>query len=191
MKKRESKKGRSGQEKFREMILYLSHLSEEDAAYGMTKLNKLLFYADFTHFAHHGTSISGQEYQKLPHGPAPRKLLPKLNEMQRDGDLVVRERIHFNRSQRKPIALRAPKLNVFSPEEIDMINSVVDEFWGASAREMSDLSHEFAGWELAEEGDTVPYEVALVGTREPTSGELKWARSLRSTAQRALATAKN
>ncbi len=60
-------------DKFSEMIIYISDLSNDDSTFGLTKLNKLLFYSDFVHFAYHGTPISGQKYQKLPHGPAPAK----------------------------------------------------------------------------------------------------------------------
>jgi hypothetical protein len=34
-------------EKLRELILYVSTLSKDDDNFGATKLNKLLFYADF------------------------------------------------------------------------------------------------------------------------------------------------
>src|SRR5947208_1520217 len=36
-----------------------------------TKLNKLLFYADFTNYYLHGHSISGSSYVHLPYGPVP------------------------------------------------------------------------------------------------------------------------
>ena len=38
-----------------------------------TKLNKLLFYADFKHFKEYAVSITGARYARIPFGPAPDK----------------------------------------------------------------------------------------------------------------------
>jgi hypothetical protein len=45
----------------------------------------------------------------------------------------------------------------------------------ARAKQVSDLSHAEPGWELVEEGETIPYEAALIAPREiltPTSDRL-------------------
>jgi len=55
--------------KMAELILYVSDRCQLDPAYGSTKLNKILFYADFLYYAKHGTSITGQEYMRLDKGP--------------------------------------------------------------------------------------------------------------------------
>lgn len=65
--------------KLAEAILYISKKSEGDESFGATKLNKLLFYSDFMAFGKLGEPITGQDYQKLEHGPAPRHLLPIQN----------------------------------------------------------------------------------------------------------------
>lgn len=53
-------------QKFAHMVIYFL-----DAAPYKTKLNKLLFYADFTHFKYFGRSISGCEYAAINMGPVP------------------------------------------------------------------------------------------------------------------------
>ena len=58
--------------KFREPLLYVAHKSERDPSFGATKLNKLLFIADFLSYAKAGKSITGQPYVKLKNGPAPK-----------------------------------------------------------------------------------------------------------------------
>ena len=62
--------------KFSEMVLHVAGRLQADRAGGATKLNKVLFFAEFTHLRRHHRVISGCEFQKLPHGPAPRQLLP-------------------------------------------------------------------------------------------------------------------
>ena len=77
-------------EKLRGLILHICIRSEDDEAFGAVKLNKLLFFSDFLAFVRLGKAITGQEYQKLDHGPAPRRMLLVIREMERSG--VIRQR---------------------------------------------------------------------------------------------------
>ncbi len=52
--------------KFANMVIYFLNVAPYK-----TKLNKLLFYADFTHFKYFGHSISGCEYAAINMGPVP------------------------------------------------------------------------------------------------------------------------
>ena len=45
--------------KMKELILYLAARSEDDPRFSSTKLNKLLFYCDFTAYRQLGRSITG------------------------------------------------------------------------------------------------------------------------------------
>src|SRR5687767_3702503 len=78
--------------KLAELILFIAHRSECDERFGAVKLNKLLFFSDFLAYGRLGSSITGQDYQKLQHGPAPRKLLPVVREMEESGDFAWKER---------------------------------------------------------------------------------------------------
>ena len=48
---------------------------------------------------------------------------------------------------------------------------------------MSDVSHRFIGWQLAELREAIPYDVALLEVRRPTEEEIEWGRSLEPLAQ--------
>src|ERR1700720_1644773 len=74
-----------GQKRLREAILYVSHACEAAPLFGLVKLNKILWRADFESFAERGQPITGRQYQRLPQGPAPVEMLPLLNEMQAEG----------------------------------------------------------------------------------------------------------
>jgi len=52
---------------------------------------------------------------------------------------------------------------------------------------MSNESHEFLGWSLANLEETIPYSVALVGDREPTLDEIRRGSGLESLALECLA----
>ncbi len=51
--------------KLRELIIHVATLSGMDEPFGATKLNKILFNADFEAYRQWGKSISGQEYFAL------------------------------------------------------------------------------------------------------------------------------
>lgn len=166
-------------ERFRELILYLAHTSESDPKFGSTKLNKLLFFCDFLAFRSLGHSITEQEYQKLPYGPAPRAIKPVCQKLLDAGDCVVRHEDHHGYEQKRLIALREANLGLFSSQEIDLIRDVVEELWNSNASEVSELSHQFLGWQAAAEGETIPYETGLLSAPMPLSEEEEdWARQM-------------
>lgn len=165
--------------KFRELILYLADKSQADPKFGSTKLNKLLFFCDFLAYKSLGRSITGHEYQKLPHGPAPRALLPVRELMVEEGDCILREEDHFGYDQQRLIPLRAPRPEVFSGAEIDLIRDVISELWNSNGSEVSDLSHQFLGWELAAVGEPIPYMSILVSAPNPLNEEQEaWAKEI-------------
>ncbi|MEP6936295.1 MAG: type II toxin-antitoxin system antitoxin SocA domain-containing protein [Nitrospirota bacterium] len=48
----------------------IAHKGKTDPRLGSVKLNKLLYYADFTAYRNLEKAITGAEYQHLPEGPA-------------------------------------------------------------------------------------------------------------------------
>jgi hypothetical protein len=58
--------------KMKELVLYLTAKSKGDPQFSAAKLNKLLFYCDFTAYRQLGRSITGFSYQRMPSGPAPK-----------------------------------------------------------------------------------------------------------------------
>lgn len=167
-----------GADKLRELVLYVCAASESDEAFGSVKLNKLLFYSDFLTYLRHGVSITGQEYQKLKNGPAPRLMLPLLNDMQTEGQVAMAERRYFGHPQKRPVALREADLTKFSAQEIAVVNQVLRTFQRQNGTEISALSHNFSGWQFAEEGETIPYSSVLLHRRELTAQERQWAHDL-------------
>src|SRR5438445_9957452 len=75
------RKFRPDDEKLRELILLISEWSQRDPKFGAIKLNKLLFYCDFSAYLTYGTPITRQEYFALEKGPAPRRLKPITEKM--------------------------------------------------------------------------------------------------------------
>ena len=163
-------------DKFRELILYVARATEDDPKCGSTKLNKILFYADFLAHRELGTSLSGQSYQRLDHGPAPRGIVPVVEAMVAAKECAWAERSYYGFTLRKLVPLREPDLSPFTGSEIDLVQRVVAQLRDLNASEVSALSHQFAGWRAADPGEEIPYETVFVGDpRELTSEEHAWA----------------
>ena len=152
--------------KFSEMLLYVAEQLRGDRTGGATKLNKVLFFADFAHVRRTGTAISGAEYQKLPHGPAPRRLKPVRDSLVARGDAQVVREEFLGYEVHRLVPQRPADVSVFSAAERETIERVLADLEGLNARQVSELSHEEAGWRLVGEGEIIPYEAALVGARQ-------------------------
>jgi uncharacterized phage-associated protein len=151
------------EDKLAELILYIARRTAGDRSAGATKLNKYLYFADFAAVRRLGRPITGTEYQKLRFGPAPRRLAPVRDRLIRDNDAQLHARIDaLGYVHHTLVAQREPHTEIFSAEELRLVDEVIDALREMSAAEVSDLSHREAGWQLVEEGETIPYELAFV-----------------------------
>lgn len=159
-------------EKFRNLILYLAHRCKDDMHFGATKLNKLLYYCDFMAFAKLGEPITGAEYQRLEQGPAPRELVKERRILIDAGraTLELESIAPYTLQRLTPTADCDGLADAFTPDELGIIDDVVDEMRDLTAREASEKSHQEAGWILAANTETIPYETAWLAS--PTDPEI-------------------
>lgn len=161
--------------KFSEMVLHVAGRLQDDRAGGATKLNKVLFFAEFTHLRRHHRVISGCEFQKLPHGPAPRQLLPIRQKLVDSGAAELVEEDFLGRPQHRLIPSRVANLEVFTDEEIQTIEDVLDQLAAMTGTQVSELSHQEPGWRLTEVSETIPFATAFLDfpqVETPTSKRL-------------------
>lgn len=162
-------------EKMRELIVYISDRCETDETFGAVKLNKILFLADFNAFLNLGTPITGHEYMALKNGPVPRRLLPLHAQLLEEGSISLKERDFGGYRQKKTLALRPANLKLFSAEEIDLVDRIIENTRNKSGAELIEMFHAFLGWKLAiAEGErtSIPYSVGLVSDRAPSLDEI-------------------
>jgi len=158
--------------KFGELVLYIARKSEADARFGNTKLNKILYYSDFAAYRKLGEPISGDTYQNLPNGPAPKHLLPVFHTLEADGAIEHERRAVGPYVQKRVVAKRDPDESVLSFEERQIVDEVVEALWLKSAAEVTEMSHQEFGWRATEESEEIPYYTAWVGSAaEPLTDE--------------------
>jgi uncharacterized phage-associated protein len=151
------------EEKLQELMLYVAGRCEAHARFGATKLNKILFYADFFSYGARRKPITGAEYQRFQFGPAPVRLLPVEAALINSGAAVKRPGLTpGNYTEKRLIALRMARLDLFDAEEISIVESVIEAFKDASATDVSNLSHALPAWKFAKDREIIPYCTALL-----------------------------
>jgi hypothetical protein len=167
-----------GTQRFRELIIYVSMKCEGDVHFGATKLNKILYHADFRAFERFGVPLTGVRYVKLQNGPAPRALVPVRDELEREGALrVVKVPIGPEHTQHRTVALRDPVLSLFTPDEIAVVDEVISDLWHQNALEVSNASHDIR-WLTLQLKDPMPYEMAYLCNEPLTEADAARTREL-------------
>jgi uncharacterized phage-associated protein len=114
-----------------------------------TKLNKLLFYADFLHFKTTGYSISGTRYCAISMGPVPDNFNSIFEWIEKQGDVTVEKKEFHNGGtgeQFFPGDGRTFIAEMFSAEELHTLTTVSENFASISTREIIRISHDEKAW---------------------------------------------
>jgi uncharacterized phage-associated protein len=140
-------------EKLAAMTAYIVHRA---ADLYKTKLNKLLFYADFTHYLRTGTAISGARYLHLPYGPVPDGYERVIETLSKAGTIWFEQRgdAQLIGGRRDPII---EKLTV---EETETLDRILDRLGTMTSTELTRLSHQEKGYRSTKLGEAIAYEYA-------------------------------
>lgn len=125
-----------------------------------TKMNKLLFYTDFTAYGRLGRGLTGLEYSALDRGPAPMRYSAVYGNL--DG-VSCDEYIYASGASGTILTTTAPpEPGIFTPEETEILESVYNRFKDLNAGEISQLSHNEKGWIACHETHSlIPYSYAF------------------------------
>jgi hypothetical protein len=158
--------------KFKELVLFFADESAKarDEGFGMVKLNKLLFRADFEAYRLLGRSITGETYEKQEFGPVARDLPIVLDELGRAGRLdwrnipLVRQGLEAR-----------PDVTSFTSDELRIIKRTLSELATHGGKSVSDWSHEqSAGWNVMPHyGDEIDYATTFISTDPVPDEDLK------------------
>jgi putative zinc finger/helix-turn-helix YgiT family protein len=126
-----------------------------------TKLNKLLWYADFQAFRENTVSLSGVRYAHLPHGPAPHNydtLLAGLTDI--EGVLRSEAASRGAHDWEVLVSRAAPDYALFTNRELNILTRVAEAFKDTTARAISEASHAEDGYRQTKSGELISYEFA-------------------------------
>jgi len=123
-----------------------------------SKLNKLLFYADFKHFKEYTLSITGLRYAHLPHGPAPDNYeMYYASLFSKKSIEIIEESYPAGYVGEVIKAVKDPDLNVFSPSELRVMASVKEDFKDYNATQIREFSHKEVGYQETTDGEIISY----------------------------------
>ena len=160
-----------GQDRLRQMILYVAQRCAQADRFGWVKLNKILWKADFDAYAARGIPITGRGYQRLPLGPAAKEMRPLLREMQRDRLIRIDPvDVGARLPEYRTVALVDSNLSRFTDDDLAFVDKSIEYYWNMTGTETSDDSHGVA-WDTHHNGDPLPYELARLSDK-PLSDRL-------------------
>jgi putative zinc finger/helix-turn-helix YgiT family protein len=126
-----------------------------------TKLNKLLFYADFKHFKDYAVSITGARYARIPFGPAPDRYALYFAALLENGVIDVKEYPYSEEIIGEEfISVKEPDLSLFSDSELKILATVKEYFKDFTAKKITDFSHDEKGYMETPLGRIISYEYA-------------------------------
>ncbi len=148
-------------EKFTEMVIYFA----EKLTPFKTKMNKLLFYADFLMFKQTGFSISGIRYKAINLGVVPTNFQSIFDFLIRENKIEIvyipfsQDNIgeQFKAKQNKPF-----NKELFSETELQVLHKIATYFEILNTTQIIELSHLEKAWiENEKVRNTINYEYAF------------------------------
>lgn len=158
-------------DRLRQLILFVAERCQADPNFGITKLVKILYRADFESFARYGESITGSRYKKFPYGPVSQAALDVKDEMEKQGEIVVVKEGYSPFLRNRVLPVQTADLAEFSGRDIALVDGVIQMFHGHTATFVSEFSHDRA-WKAADWYETIPYEAAFVSDEPLTERDV-------------------
>lgn len=148
-------------EKFTEMVVYFSEKIEPYK----TKMNKLLFYADFSMFKQSCFSMSGVRYKAIEMGPVPNNFQSIFEYMSNKNEIDIYTVEFANGHTGEQFRARKDRPfnpDLFSAVELETLDKVVKLFKETSTNGIIEISHLEEAWKKNERTKSViSYEFAF------------------------------
>lgn len=115
------------------------------------KLNKLLFYADFTHYKNYGESISGLSYRAIQYGPVPSNY-DNIYAYLENEQFIGSEFLELSNGGAREIFVSNADFDpsLFKEEEIKTLATISKKFSGMPTWNIVSLSHQEKAWKKLE-----------------------------------------
>ncbi|MFP3982777.1 MAG: Panacea domain-containing protein [Desulfurivibrionaceae bacterium] len=109
---------------------------------GKTKLMKLLYFLDFSHFKQKGRPVTDLDYFAWDQGPVPKDFFEEISK--NPGEdlsalITIKDCGEFKKIQHRKG--KKPDLDYFSPREKKLLEEIAEVFKEVQADDISDISH--------------------------------------------------
>jgi len=145
--------------KYKNAIVFFAQ-KIQNGTLGKVKMMKLLYYFDFDFFEKYGRSVTGDEYLRFEYGPVPRMGKKFLEAMNGKEVKITKRKIADGCNDQFHIeALSNFDVNVFTKEELLMLEDVSDKWEKFTGTEMKNASHGEAPWIATKPNDIIDYNL--------------------------------
>ena len=148
------------EKKYRNVVLFFAK-KVRNGTLGKLKMMKLLYFLDFDFFEKYGKSVTGDSYLRFENGPVPQMAEKILKEMTGKDIKITRQKIADGYNDRQLIEpLKDFDLNLFTKEELTMLEEVAEKWEKLSGSEMKMATHGEAPWIATEPNGVIDYNLA-------------------------------
>ena len=148
------------QKKYKNAVLFFAKRIQ-NGTLGKLKMMKLLYYLDFDFFEKYGRSITGDQYLRFEMGPVPRMAKKVLDGMKDKEIKIVKKKVAEGYNDQEHIeALKDFDVNVFTKEELLMLEDVANKWEKFTGSEMKSASHGEAPWIATKPDEVIDYNLA-------------------------------
>jgi len=145
-------------DKFKNMVLFFSQNIDK---LWKTKLIKLLFYSDFINYNKYSFSISGTPFVHWPYGPVPKHIYGLLELLTEDYKVIQSQEYYTCNNEGEIInANESFDENIFSANELETLDFVLNNFKNYTSSYLSDLTHKEKAYIKTANNELIPYEYA-------------------------------
>lgn len=115
------------------------------------KLNKQLFFADFTHYKNYSSSITGLSYRAIKYGPVPANY-DNIYAYLENEQLISSQFLKLSNGGAREIFVSEADFDkkLFNEEENETLATIIEKFANISTWDIVDLSHEEKAWKELE-----------------------------------------
>ena len=124
------------------------------------KLNKQLFFADFTHYKNHGASITGLSYRAIKYGPVPANY-DNIYAYLENEQLISSQFLKQSNGGAREVFISEADFDkkLFSEEEKETLSTITEKFANMPTWDIVELSHLEKAWkELEANRELIGYQ---------------------------------
>ena len=148
------------EKKYKNAVLFFAK-KVQNGTLGKLKMMKLLYFLDFDFFEKYGRSVTGDSYLRFENGPVPQNAEKVLKAMDGKEIKITKRKIADGYNDQQHIeSLKDFNMNVFSKEELVMLEEVADKWEKFSGSEMKMATHGEAPWIATEPNGIIDYNLA-------------------------------
>lgn len=145
-------------EKFKQALLYITQKIGALPNVGQTVLYKILYFCDFDYYEKFEEQLIGARYIKNHYWPTPVEFGAIIKSMVKKWEIEEVKTKYFDKEQTKYLPVQSPDLTVFTGQELEFIDEIIQKHGSKTAKELSALSHKDVPWISTPEWEEIPYE---------------------------------